>query len=402
MANTNLTIDKITREALMILENNLGFAKGVNREYSSEFANGGAKIGDTVRVRKPAQYTVRSGAALSAQDHTETSVNVALDNQKGVDISFTSKELTLDIDDFSKRILEPAISQIANQIDHDGLLLAKEVYNAVGVPGTTPSTLKTYLEAGAKMDYMSAPMGNRCVALEPTAQVEIVDSLKGLFQSSEQIKNQYEQGNMGLAAGFKWSMDQNIYTHTVGPLGGTPLMDGATADGASAIVTDGWTASAASRLAVGDIFTIAAVFSVNPRSKQSTGQLQQFVVREAFSSDGSGDGTIQISPSIVASGAAQNVTNVPADNAALTVLGAASTITPVNMAYHKDAFTLATADLMLPKGVHDAAVVRDKQLGISIRMVRQYDINTDTMPMRLDVLYGWKAIRPELACRIHG
>lgn len=403
MANSLLTISMITKEALRILENNLTFAKGVNRQYDSYYAQSGAKIGDTLNIRKPARYVGRTGTALAVEDHTETSVPLALDTQFGVDVSFTSKEMTLSIDEFSDRILKPAMATVANKVDRDGLALYSSVFNAVGTPGTVPTSLKTYLQAGAKMDYEAAPRdGMRSLVIDPNAQVEIVDALKGLFQSSEQIKNQYEKGNMGLAGGFKWSMDQNIVSHVVGPLGGTPAMNGATLSGATQIVTDGWTAAAAARLKKGDVFTIANVYAVNPQNRQSTGQLRQFVVTADVSSDGSGNATIPISPAIISSGAFQTVNALPADNALLTVLGVANTISPTHLAYHRDAFVLGCADLMLPEGVDKAARISDPQLGLSVRMVRQYDINTDKFPCRLDILYGWKTLYPELACRIQG
>jgi hypothetical protein len=393
----------VTREALRILENNLTFAKGVNREYDDQFAVSGAKIGDTLNIRKPARYVGRSGTALAVEDHTETSTPLVLNQQFGVDISFTSKELALSIDDFSKRILAPAVATIANKIDRDGLALYSSVANAVGTPGTLPSAIKTYLQAGQKLDENAAPRdGNRSLVISSGMEVEIVDALKGLFQSSDKISDQYEKGKMGMAAGFKWSMDQNVLNHTVGPLGGTPLVNGSTAQGATTLVTDGWTASAALRLRAGDVFTIAGVFAVNPQSRQSTGALQQFVVTANVSSDGSGNATIPIFPAIQSTGAFATVSALPADNAAITVLGAANTVSPTGLAYHRDAFVLGCADLQLPKGVDMASRVSDKQLGMSIRMVRDYDINSDTFPCRLDVLYGWKAVYPELACRVQG
>lgn len=401
MANTLLTSTIITQEALRVLENNLAFAKGANREYDDQFGVSGAKIGDTINIRKPAKYLGRTGAAISVEDHTEKSVPLVLSKQFGVDVSFTTKDLTLSVDDFSKRITAPAAARIANEIDRDGLALYTSVANAVGTPGTVPNTLKTYLQAGAKMNYEAAPQGDRSLVIDPNAQVEIVDALKGLFQSSEQIKSQYEKGNMGLAAGFKWSMDQNIYSHTVGALGGTPAVNGAGQTG-STLVTDGWTASAASRLKKGDVFTIANVFAVNPQSGQSTGQLRQFVVTADVSSDGSGNASIPIYPAIDATTAFKTVNAVPADNALLTVLGAANTITPTHLAYHKDAFVMGCADLYLPKGVDMGARISDKQLGLSLRMIRQYTISTDAVPCRFDVLYGWSAVYPELACRIQG
>lgn len=402
MANSLLTISMITKEAVRVLENNLTFTKGVTRKYDEKYAVEGAKIGDTLNIRKPARYVGRTGTTLAVEDHTETSVPLQLDTQFGVDLAFTSKELTLSIDEFSDRIIKPAMATIANKIDRDGLGLYNTVANAVGTPGTVPSTLKTYLLAGAAMDSEATPRDNqRSLVIDPYAQVEIVDALKGIFQSSSEIKSQYETGNMGLAAGFKWSMDQNVVAHTVGPLGGTPLVNGASQTGSS-LLTKGWTAAAAARLKKGDVFTIAGVFAVNPQSRQSTGQLSQFVVTADVSSNASGQATIPIFPAITTSGAFQTVTASPADNAAITVLGAANVVSPAHLAYHKDAFVFACADLQIPKGVDMAARVSDSQLGMSARMVRQYDINNDKFPCRFDILYGWKAIYPELACRIQG
>jgi hypothetical protein len=400
MANTLLTISMITREALRVLENNLTFTKTVNRQYDDRFGVEGAKIGTVLNVRKPPRYVGRTGTAISIEDATETQVAVTLDTQFGVDISFTSEDLALKIDDFSKRFISPAVATIANKIDHSGLALYKSVYNSVGTPGTTPNALLTYLQAGVKLDDNAAPMdGDRSVCITPMMQATIVDALKGLFQQSSAIASQYRRGQMGTAIGFDWYMDQNCNTHTVGPLGGTPLVNGASQTGAS-LITDGWTSAAASRLKEGDVFTVAGVNSVNPQSRQDTGQLQQFVCTADKSSDGSGNLTATISPSITVSGAFQTVTGSPADNAAITVIGAASTVSPQGLLHHKDAFTLAMADLPLPQGTDMAARVSDSQLGMSIRMIRDYDITTDKFPCRLDVLFGWAALRPELACRI--
>jgi P22 coat protein - gene protein 5 len=402
MPNALLTISQITKESLRVLENNLTFAKGVTREYDDKFAVAGAKIGDTINIRKPAKYLGRTGATLAIEDHTETSVPLVLDTQYGVDLAFTSKELTLSIDEFSDRIIKPAMATIANKVDESGLALYSTVANAVGTPGTLPTSLKTYLQAGAKMDDEAAPRdGDRSLVLNPWGQVELVDALKGLFQSSEKIKNQYETGNMGVTAGFKFSMDQNVANHVVGPLGGTPLVNGASQVGGT-LVTDGWIAAAALRLRRGDVFTIAGVFAVNPQTRQSTNQLRQFVALSDASSDASGNLSVQIFPAIVTSGAFRTVTASPADNAAISILGAANTLSPAMLAYHKSAFVMGCADLLLPKGVDMAARVSDSQLGLSARMVRQYDINTDRFPCRFDILFGWKAVYPELACRIQG
>ena len=381
----------ITREALRILENNLTFTKQINREYDDQFAVAGAKIGDTINIRKPSRYTVRTGTTMSVQNHTDQSVALTLDTQAGVDISFTSKELTLNIDDFSKRILQPQVAAVANKIDRDGLAMYWDIATAVGTPATIPNALLTYLQAGAFMDDAAVPRDNmRCVCIGPWMQATIVDALKGLFQDSSQIAKQYLNGLMGRGGGFDWYLDQNIISHTAGAFAGTPLVNGASQTGSS-LITDGWT-SGSSALKRGDLFTIADVYAVNPQHRQSTGQLQKFVVT-ADISDTAGAKTIAVYPAITLTGAYQTVDALPANNAALTVIGAASAVSPQGLAFHRDAFVMGCADLMLPDGVDRAARISSKQVGMSIRMVRAYDINNDSWPCRLDVLYGWKAVK---------
>jgi hypothetical protein len=405
MANSILTPSVIAKEALMAFKNKLGFTANVDKQYSEEFAVKGAKVGSSITIRKPPRFTVASGATLSNQDVTEESASLTLDSQKHVAFNFTSQELTLSIDAFKERYLDNAVLALANKVDMDGLqMAAQNVANSVGSPGTTPSAALTYLQAQQKLNEFACPqdLSKRSFHVNPAAQTSIVDALKGLFQSSEKIAEQYESGVMGMGLGGKWYLGQNIYSHTSGQRGGTPLMNGATSSGASSIVTDGWTASAANRVKKGDVFTIAGVYAVNPITKQSTGSLQQFVATADAASDGSGNATIAIYPSIVTSGSTQTVDAVPADNAALTFISAASTVNVNNILMHKNAFTLGCADLELPQGVHFAAVASDKETGLSIRIVRAYDISNDAFPCRLDVLYGWKAVRPEWACRIIG
>lgn len=404
MANSLLTPSVIVKEMLMEFKNQLGFTKGVNRQYDDQFANKGAKVGASINIRKPVIFTATDGATLSNQDVVEESVALTLDTQKHVAFNFTSKDLTLTVDEFKTRYLKSAAAALANQVDVDGLAMAgKQTYQAVGTAGTTPSALLTYLQAQQKLNEMGAPDdGDRSIIINPAAQTTIVDSLKSLFQSSEQISKQYEKGMMGIAAGAKWKMAQNIYVHTSGQRGGTPLMNGATLSGASTIVTDGWTAAAANRVKAGDVFTIAGVYMVNPLTKAVSSTLQQFVATADAASDGSGNATIAISPSIVTSGSTQNVSALPADNAALTFLSALSTANTSNLLYHKDAYVLGCADLEIPGGVDMSARATDPESGLSLRMVRQYDINNDKFVTRMDILYGWKAVRPEFACKILG
>lgn len=403
MANSILTPSVIAKEALMRFKNKLGFTKGIDRQYSEEFAKKGAKIGNSITIRKPVRYTVQNGAVLVNQDVTEESASLNLSSQKHVAINFNSKDLTLSVDDFSERFVEGALVSLANQVDLDGLkLAAQSSFNLVGTPGTVPATALVYLQAQQKLDEMGAPRDkNRSFFINPAAQASTVDGLKGLFQSSEKIAEQYESGMMGMGLGGTFYMAQNIYSQTVGPLGGTPLVNGASQTGAT-LSTKGWTAAAASRLKQGDVFTVAGVNAVNPITKQSTGALQQFVVTADFSSDGSGNGSVGISPSIITSGATQTVTASPADGAAITVVGTAGTSYAQNILCHKKAFTLGCADLQMPNGVDFAAVASDSESGLSIRIVRAYDINNDAYPCRMDILYGWAAMRPEWSCRITG
>ena len=404
--NALLTITMITREALRVLRNNLTFTKRVSRLYDSKFGVEGAKIGTVLNVRKPPRYVVREGAALQPQDATETQVPVTLDTQAHVDITFSSTDLALSIDDFSNRFLKPAIAAIANRIDKKGLELYKTIANSVGTPGVTPADLDVYLSAGVKLDDESTPLdGQRSVVVTPQMQATLVNALKGLFQQSSAIASQYMKGQMGTAAGFDFYMDQNVAMHTVGPLGGTPLANGAQ-DNTSSLVTNGWTSSAANRLKRGDVITIANVNAVNPQSRESTGALRQFVVLADADSDGSGNLTASIYPAIVSSGANQTVDAAVVSGAAILTFGQVSSTqndqSRTGLAFHPDAFTLVTADLPLPKSVDMAARVADEDLGISIRAIRDYSIDSDTWPCRLDVLFGWATLRPELACRIQG
>jgi hypothetical protein len=403
MANSLLTPSMIAKEMLMAFKNNLKFTKNVDRQYSDQFAKTGAKVGNTITIRKPPRFTVRTGPAINIQSVNDESTALVLNSQKGVDFTFTTQDLALTVDDFSERYIKNAVLALANQVDTDGLTMAyQNTYNSVGVPGTTPSALLTFLNAQGTLDNNACPRDDmRSIYINPNAQIATVNALSGLFQSADRISEQYEKGQMGKAIGATWYMAQNIVSRTVGALGGTPVVAGAGQTGAS-LNTSGWSNSVSGLLNIGDVFTIAGVYGVNPITKQSTGSLQQFVVTAQASSNGSGLSTVSISPSIVTSGSTQTVTASPANSAAITVVGAAGTASPQNILCHEKAFTLGCADLELPEGVHFAAVASDPESGLSIRVVRAYDINSDQIPCRLDVLYGWAAMRPEWACRIQG
>lgn len=404
MSNTFLTTDVITLEALRIFRNNLVATQHTERKYEALFGQNGSQsaTGTSIRIRKPNQYTVRTGATFSAQDVTDDYTTLTIDQQIGTDISLTSAEMALSLSSFSDQVLKPSMALLANYVDAYVLSNSyKDVANAVGTPGTIPTALSTYLSAGATLDQFACPRdGQRAMVIGPQMQANIVDALKGLFNTSSKISAQYNEGEMGTnVAGFNFSMSQNIATHTVGPLGGTPLVNGASQTGSN-LITDGWTASAASRLKKGDVFTIANVYAVNPVSKANTGVLQQFVVTADKSSDASGNITIPIYPAITASGAQQTVSASPADNAAITVLGAANTLSAQGLAWHKSAIALAFAELQKPQGVDMASVKTDADSGVSMRFVRWYDGSSDQFRGRFDVLFGVKTVRPEWAVRI--
>lgn len=404
MANSLLTPSVLAKELLMQFKNGMGFSANVDKSYSKDFGKKGAKIGTSEKIRKPNRFTVTDGATYSAQDVTEDYVTMTIDSQKHVGFDFTSNELTLSVDEFSKRHLTGAAIALINKVDVDGLAMAaKNVANAVGTAGTTPSALLTYLEGMQKIQESAGPQDDAySYLINPAASTKIVDALKGLFHSSSEIEKQYKRGLMGKSAGGEWMLSQNIYQSTSGQRGGTPLMNGATVTGATTIVTDGFTAAAANRVKAGDVFTIAATYKVNPITKQSTNILQQFVATADAASDASGNCTISISPSIYSTGSLQNVDALPADNAALTFVPAVSTSTAHNLVMHEQAFGLAFVPLEKPDGVHFAAVETDPETGISIRIIRDYALSSDKFQCRVDVMYGWAALRPEWACKILG
>lgn len=389
MANTLLTPTQVTRKALFILHQKLNFVGSIVREYDESFAKDGAKIGDTLKIRLPNQYQVRTGAALNAQDTTETTVNLQVATQKGVDLNFTSTDLTLSLDDFSDRILEPAMAVLAASIESDAMSMYKDVYNQVNNHGN-PTTFAKVLAGRKILVDNLAPLSNRTCNLNTQDNVDLVDALKGLFNDQDRLAKQYREGYMGRTAGFDFLENTLWPSHLRGAANGGYLVNGANQTGAALAVDTG-----AGALVKGDVFTIAGVFRVHPETKASTGVLQQFVVAADYAG---GTGNVPISPAIVTAGPYQNVSGSPADNAAISVAGVQSTAHGISMAYHKEAFALATADLVMPKGVDFAA--REVFDGISIRIVRQYDINNDKFPCRLDVLYGYKTLRPQLACRL--
>ena len=389
MSNTLITTTKITREALRVLRQEANFIGTVNRQYDSEFGKRGEKIGDSLKIRLPNQYTVRSGAIMDTQDTTETSVTLQVATQRGVDMSFSSADLALSLDDFSKRIIRPAVSVLVASIESAAMTdFYKAVYQQSDNPDAAATMAKAMMVKKRLTDAL-APPGNRVMNIHTQTTVDILDANKGLFQDAMQIKKQYAEGVLGRIGGFDWYENTHWPSHTTGDETNTMDVNGANQTGAAVTVTNG----SSKTLTVGDIITFAGCNRVHPQTKADTGVLQQFVVTAAVTSSGT---SIAISPSIITSGATQNVSASPTTAGAVTKVGAASAIYDISMGYHEDAFTFATADLPLPVG-HDSH--REVLDGVSLRVVRGYDIINDLHPCRVDILCGWKTVRPELACR---
>jgi hypothetical protein len=400
MSNSLLTIDMITNKALQILENNLVITRNVNRQYDDSFAVEGAKIGSTLRIRLPDRALVTDGAALQVQDDNEQYTTLTVSSQKHIGVNFTTAELTMQLDDFAERVLKPRISQLASSVDADVANAYKSIYASVGTPGTTPSTSLVLLQGQQKLNEMAAGMSPRYATVNPAANAQLVEGMKGFFNPTGTISRQFKSGMMGEGVlGYdEINMSQSIKTHTTGNWGTTITSTGTLSTQGQATLPITFTGSG-STWKIGDVFTIANVYAVNPQTRESTGSLQQFVVTGDLTATTTG--TLSISPPIYTSASAlATVDSFPQATAAVTMLGSAATVYPQNLVYHRDAITFASADLVMPRGVDMAS--RAQHNGISLRIVRQYDINNDRLPCRVDVLYGYSTIRAAMAARIWG
>jgi hypothetical protein len=391
MANSLLTPTQILRKSLMVLHQKCNFIGSISRQYDDSYAQAGAKIGDSLKIRLPNQYTVTSGAALSAQDVTESSVTLQVSTQKHVGMGFSTSDLTLTIDDFAERYINPAMSVLAANIEADAFSMVKDVYQAVDNTGNA-MTLNKALTARKRLVDALAPGDARTLILNTQDNLDLVDALKGLFQDSTLIAKQYREGKVGTTAGFGDVFENTILpTMTTGTDASNCTINGASQTGASIAINNG----SSKTFKQGDVVTFPGCNRVHPETKTDTGVLHQFVVTADVASGGT---TMTISPSIVTSGATQNCSASPTNSGAITKVGGASAVYKPSLAFHRDAFAFATADLVMPKGVDFAA--RDTMDGISMRLIRDYDINNDKLVTRIDVLYGYKTVRPQLACRI--
>lgn len=397
MANTLLTINLITREAVRLWKNSNAFIQNIDMQYDDSFAQTGAKIGTALRIRLPNDFTVRTGAAASVQDTSEQSTTMVLATQQGVDLSFSSVDRTMSLDDFSKRILAPAVNVVAGAVAANIMSgseggVSNYVANVDGANNVLGPTAQTYLNANANLNRNSAPLGNRKVVNTPDTEAKIVGALAGLFNPQPELSRQYRTGTMQQALGFDWFMDQTAIAHTVGSYNGAATVNGAGQTGTSVVVS-----AITGTFNQGDIITFAGTNQVNRITKQTTGTLRQFTVTANVLT---GATSIPIYPAMIPAvgGVAvqyQTVTASPANGAAMLLVPNASSTFRKNLAYAPEAITMATADLELPGGVHESH--REAFDGIAMRMVTAYNITTDQFITRIDVLYGFLYVRPEWA-----
>jgi hypothetical protein len=409
MANTTLTASIVAKAAVGILENELTMAGLVYRGYEEEFDKkiNGYEVGDTITIRKPTDFTVRNVITSTAQDVQEAKLTMTINKIAGVDFKFTSQQLTLNIGDLSERVIRPAMIQVANQIDIDVMSLYKDIPQWVGTPGTLVQSFAGFAKGPTNLDQRAVPQDMRSGILAPADYWAMAGSQTALFNNQINGKS-YRQGRIGEVGNVDTYMSQNAPTFTVGPLGGTPLVNGATQNttydltgtNTQSLITDGWTAAAAARVVKGDVFTLAGVFDVNPVTKAVLPFLKQFAVAANGSSDGSGNLTLTIAPQIITSGAFQNCSAAPADNAALTFVGTAGTAYTNNLMFQKNAFALAMVPMVKPPGAVD--VSRTSKNGISVRVIPFYDGVNDVSQWRLDCIYGTQTVDRRLAVRVSG
>lgn len=403
MANTNLTIDKITREALEIAHEKISFLGTINKQYDDSFAQTGGKIGSTLRIREPNKFTRRQGSrVMNIQDVTTTSQTLTVATQDGVDMTFNSAELAMDIDLFSQNYIEPAVGVMVSGIEADVLIdITKGIYNQVGTPGTVigaSSDISALGEARAKLNQGLAPKdGQRNVQMSSITMAEIVNGTKSLFQDSTQIKEAFREGFISRNAMATWYENERVYSHTNGSSDNTGTVNDTVVSG-DAVVTLA-SMGVSKTITKGSIITFAGCYDIHPETKTAYSHLKQFVITAAVSTDGSEAVTVAISPTIIsASGATQNCSAIPTDGGAALITGSASTAYSQSIMYHKDFATFVTADLPL---MDDAIkCVRRNKEGLAIRCWQGSDIKNDEMLLRLDILYGWKLLRPEWSTRM--
>jgi hypothetical protein len=399
MSNTLLSPTTITREALRVLHQKLNFIGTINRQYDDKFAKTGGKIGENLSIRMPNKYVVTDGAIMQVQDTAEETQTLTVATRKHVAMKFSDQDRTMKIDDFSKRYINPAMSVLAANVESTVITsVYKNIYNLV-LPSTPTAvlTLDVMGDAHRKLADNLAPDGDWVANLMTRQTQDIIKDGRALFHSSTEIEKQYRKGIVGVTAGFEFYRNTLWPRHVQGAANGSYTTDTRT----SALplvatpVSSVTVASGSGIGVIGDVFTIGNVFRVHPETKVNTGELQQFVLT---ANTLSGAGTWSFSPAIVLAGAKQNVVIPTTSATAAITVNTASKNYDNGLVYHPDFATFVTADLDMPKGVDFAA--REVMDGISMRIVQDYDITNDERPCRIDVLFGFKTLYPEWACRV--
>lgn len=407
-ANSLQTISMISRDAALVLGNTLDLAKRVNRSFDNDFGVKGAQIGQTINIRRPIRPTVRTGSVVDIQAVVETYSPLTFSQPYGTDYALTSQELTFSVEDYFDKVAKPSVVAIASQVEAAGQALINKFYNTVGTPGTalTGTTGRTAItKALALLNKNGAPRedGRKTLLTDPDFNGVLADGNASLFNPMTEIAKIYTDGYQGRFSSFDVFMNQLVQAHQNGVYGGTPLVNGTVAANdtwavSSVLATDGWTPTTTS-LNAGDVFTIANVYAVNPQTKQTLSNLQQFTVVTKTVTDGSGNSSITISPAIVTTGGFQNVSAAPQDNAAITVLGASGAVTQNALAFDRDAIVLAAKELM-PYSVGMGKTTTDDQTGIPIRVQQMPDIRTNQEILRFDVMVAWGTLYEQLGVRI--
>ena len=413
--NTTLTADIIAKEALMHLDNNLVFAKQVFRGYENDFAKkvNGYEVGETISIRRPTDFTVRTNATMSTQDVTEGKVALTVNQRRGVDFEFTSQDLTLKIGELGERVIKPAMIQIANSVDTFVAGLYSSVPNWVGTSGQVVNSFADFAKAPERLDEMAVPRDTRSAILSPADHWALLGSQTSLYMQ-DVAKGAYRKGSLGDIGGVDTFMSQNVLTHTAGTRTNALIDQSLTTSTTTyssvkdtmvqTIHMDGL--GTTKTIKKGDVFTIADVYAVNPVTKAALPFNKQFVVVSDVSSDAvtTGDADIVISPPLIWTGAFQNVAVTSGvtdlNDKVVTWVQAAGAADRQNLVFHKNAFALAMVPLVSPPGAVD--VSRQSYKGTSVRIIPVYDGTNDISKWRCDILFGGAAIDPRLATRLSG
>lgn len=387
------------------LVDNLQFAKSIGKADEKDYnGKNGYSAGDTIYISKPARFTPNNSLDITSniQSVTEDKVPLVLDIISSVAIDLDSQELasTINIKSIYERAIKPATAAIAQDVEKIMLnRAALAVSNSVGVPTSNTFNTLTMLQATQKLDEFLAPQdGERYALLNPAGRVAAVDARKGLFQSSAEIAKQYKTGYIGEADGLEYMSNNLLPRLTAGTATGAITV---TTTSINAATTIALTGTSSQTLKAGQIFTISSVNAVHPQTKADLGYLQQFVVTADNTASSGAFTGVAISPTIydAATGKTlQNVSALPQSGATVTLLGAASAITPQNLVYHKDAFRMVSVPLIMPDAVELA--VQETYKGISVAIVRAFDVFKRRMITRVDFLGGFVAVRPEWSSRL--